>query len=155
MIEKEELQTLIPHKGKMLLLSRVIEYDIDYGIRAEYDITEHCLFYDPAIDGVPSWAGFEIMAQAISVLSGIRGRERNEKPKMGCILSIQSMRMEIPLFKNGSTVEVRMKEIDCTDMIYTFKGEAFLKDRKVMEGKLMVMEFSDEQFKSLIRADLR
>jgi len=134
----------------MFLLSRVIEYDLAYGIRAEYDITEHCLFYDPAVDGVPSWAGFEIMAQAISVLSGIRDRERGEKPNMGFILSIQSVRMEIPLFKNGSTVEVRVKEIDCTDMIYTFEGEVFLEDRKVMEGRLMVMETSDELFKSLV-----
>jgi len=59
------------------------------------------------------------------------------------------MRMEIPLFKNGSSVEIRVKEIDCTDMIYTFEGEAFSEDRKVMEGKLMVMEINDEQYKSL------
>jgi predicted hotdog family 3-hydroxylacyl-ACP dehydratase len=149
LIEKEELQTLIPHKGKMFLLSRVIDYDLAHGIRAEYDITEHCLFYDPAVDGVPSWAGFEFMAQAISVLSGIKCRERSGKPNMGFILSIQSVRMETPLFKNGSTVQICVKEIDCTDMIYTFEGEVFLEGEKVMEGKLMIMETSDEQFKSL------
>ena len=149
MIEKEELQTLIPHKGKMFLLSRVTEYDVAHGIRAEYDITEHCLFYDSAVDGVPSWTGFEFMAQAFSVLSGIRRRERGEKPKIGFILSIQSVKMEIPIFKNGSTVDVQVKETDCTDMIYTFEGEAFLEGRKVMEGRIMVMETSDEQFKSL------
>ena len=156
MIEKEELQTLIPHKGKMFLLSRVIEYDLAHGIRAEYDITEQCLFYDPVVDGVPSWAGFELIAQAISVLSGIRDRESGKKPNMGFILSIQSVRMEIPLFKNGSTVEIRVKEIDCTEMIYTFEGEVFLEGGKVMEGKIMVMEASDEQFKELAGgADLK
>jgi predicted hotdog family 3-hydroxylacyl-ACP dehydratase len=149
LIEQEELQTLIPHKGKMLLLSRVIEYDIKHGVRAEYDITEDCIFYDPAADGVPSWAGFEFIAQAISVLTGIRNREKGEIPKKGLILCIQSMRMEIPLFKTGSTVEVCVKETDCTDLIYTFEGEAFLQGRKVMEGKLLVMEVSDERFKSL------
>jgi len=155
-IEKEELQTLIPHKGKMFLLSRVIEYDLANGIRAEYDITEQCLFYDPAVDGVPSWAGFEFIAQAISVLSGIKCREKGEKPNMGFILSIQSVKMEIPLFKNGSTAEICVKEIDCTDMIYTFEGEVFLEGRKVMEGRLMVMEASDEQFKKLAGgADLK
>jgi len=148
-IEQEELQTLIPHKGKMLLLSRVIDYDIEHGIRAEYDITEDCLFYDPVIDGVPSWAGFEFMAQAISVLTGIRSREKGEKPKIGFILSIPSMRMDIPLFKIGSSVEVYVEETDCTDMIYTFEGAAFLEGIKVMEGKMMVMEISDERFKSL------
>jgi predicted hotdog family 3-hydroxylacyl-ACP dehydratase len=148
-IELEELQTLIPHKGKMLLLSRAIEYDIEYYIRAEYDITRNCLFYDLLIEGVPAWAGFECIAQAISVLTGIRSRERGEKPKLGFILSIPSMRMEIPFFKAGSQLEVRAKEVDRTGMIYTFEGEAFLDGIKVMEGKLMVMEVSDERFNEL------
>jgi len=149
MIENEELQTIIPHKGKMLLLSRVIEYDIEHSIRAEYDITGNCIFYDPVLDGVPSWAGFEFIAQTISVLTGIRKRERGEKPNIGFILSIPSMRMEIPLFKNGSTVEIRVEETDCTDLIYTFEGAVFLENKKAIEGKLMVMEINDERYKSL------
>jgi len=148
-IEQEELQTFIPHQGKMRFLSRVIEYDIEHGMRAEYDITEKCLFYDPVLDGVPAWVGFECMAQAISVLSGIRSRERGEKPKLGFILSIPSMRIEIPLLQPGSSVEVRVKETDCTEMIYTFEGAAFADGVRVMEGKLMVMEVSDEKFNEL------
>ena len=149
-IEREELQTIIPHKGKMLLLSRVIEYNItDHSIRAEYDITENCIFYDPVIKGVPAWIGFECMAQAISALSGIGSREKGEKPKIGFILSIPSMRMDIPMFKSGSSVKVHVKETDCTDMIYSFDGAAFLEDRKVMEGKLMVIEVSDEKFNEM------
>jgi predicted hotdog family 3-hydroxylacyl-ACP dehydratase len=148
-IELEELQTLIPHQGKMLLLSRVIEYNIEHGIRAEYDITRNCLFYDPVTDGVPVWTAFEFMAQAISVLSGIRSREKGERPKLGFILSIPSMRMEVPLFKNGSSVEVCVQETDCTEMIYTFDGTALVEGKKVMEGKMMVMEVSDERFNEL------
>ena len=149
MIEREELQTLIPHQGKMLLLSRVIEYDIEHGIRAEYDITRNCLFYDPVLDGVPAWAGFECMAQAVSVLSGLRSREKGEKPKLGFILSVPSMRIEVPLLKPGTSLEVRVHEVDCTEMIYTFEGIALAEGKKVMEGKLMVMEVSDERFKTL------
>jgi len=149
LIEQEELQTIIPHKGRMLLLDRVLEYDIEHSILAEYDITEDCLFYDPLLDGVPSWAGFEFIAQTVSALTGIRKREKGEKPNMGFILSIPSMRMEIPFFRNGSSVKIRVEEIDCTDMIYTFEGAAFVKGKKVIEGKLMVMEIDDERFKSL------
>jgi predicted hotdog family 3-hydroxylacyl-ACP dehydratase len=146
LIEREELQTLIPHRGKMLLLSRCTEYDFhNRSIRVEYDITEDCLFYDPVLGGVPTWVGFEFMAQAISVLSGLRGREIGEKPKIGFILSIPSMQMRIPAFSLGSSVDIRVKEHDCTSLIYTFEGEVFLEEKKVMEGKLMVMEVSDEQ----------
>jgi len=148
-IEREELETLIPHQGKMLLLSRVIEYDIEHGIRAEYDITRNCLFYDPVLDGVPAWAGFECMAQAVSVLSGLRSREKGERPKLGFILSVPSMRIEVPLLKPGTSLEVCVHEVDCTEMIYTFEGTALAEGKKVMEGKLMVMEVSDERFKML------
>jgi len=148
-IKREELETLIPHQGKMLLLSRVIEYDIEHGIRAEYDITRDCLFYDPVLDGVPAWVGFECMAQSVSVLSGIRSRERSENPKLGFILSVPSMRIEIPLLKPGSSLEVCVQEVDCIEMIYTFGGTALVEGIKVMEGKLMVMEVSDERFKML------
>jgi len=148
-IERDELQTIIPHKGNMLLLSRVTEYSDDHSIRAEYDITEDCIFYDPEIEGVPAWTGFEFMAQTISALSGIKSREKGEKPKIGFILSLPSMRMDIPFFKNGSSVKIHVKETDCTDMIYSFDGAAFIDDKKVMEGKLMVIEVSDERFAEL------
>jgi len=149
LIEQEELQTIIPHKGKMLLLDRIIDYDIEHSIRAEYNITKNCIFYDSAIDGIPAWVGFEFIAQTISALTGIKKREKGEKPTMGFILSIPFMKMEIPFFKNGSAVEIRVKENDCTNTIYTYEGEIFLENKKVMEGKLMVMEANDEKFKSL------
>ena len=140
----EELQSLIPHRGKMLLLSRVKEYNsMEGSLCAEYDITEQCIFYDKIVKGVPAWVGFEFMAQAISVLSGIRNRELGRKPKMGFILSIPFMRLDIPVFELGRTVELRIKENDSLDLIYTFGGEAFLDGVKVMEGKLMVMETNE------------
>jgi len=145
LIEPEELQTLIPHKGKMLLLDRVIDYNIEGNIQAEYNITEDCLFYDPSVNGVPSWAGFEFMAQAVSALSGIRFRSRGEKPKIGFILNVQSVQILIPVFKNGSSLDIRMNEIDCTDMIYTYEGKILVKNEKIMEGRLMVMETNDEK----------
>jgi len=151
LIEHEELQTLIPHRGKMLLLSRVIEYDLKNSIRSEYDITEDCLFYDRLTGGVPAWVGFEFMAQAFSVLSGLRCREKGEKPKNGFILSVPFLRMEIPLFKKGISAEIRVRETDCTDMIYSFEGEVFTEGVKAVEGKLMVAEAGDEKFNELVR----
>jgi len=101
------------------------------------------------IGGVPAWVGFEFMAQSFSVLSGLRCREKGEKPRNGFILSVPFLRMEIPFFKNNSSVEIRVRETDCTDMIYSFEGEAFAEGVKAVEGKLMVSELSDERFKEL------
>ena len=152
MIDRDEVLTLIPHRGKMLLLSKVNSYDYkEMHLCAEYHVTPDCIFLDPAIGGVPSWAGFEFIAQAISVLSGIRYRELGIKPRLGFILSIPSMKMEIPFFKPGTCVELRVKLKDATDPIYTFAGEAFVEGKKAIEGKLMVMEINEENYGNLCR----
>ena len=145
LIEQEELKSLIPHRGKMLLLDRVTEYSPEGYARAEYQISESCLFYNAAVGGVPSWAGFEFMAQTISAYSGIYFLDKEIKPKTGFILSIPSMKMYIPVFKTGSLLEISVHELDHTDLIYTFEGKIFLEGEMVMEGKLMVMEIYDEK----------
>jgi len=150
MIEKEELFSVIPHRGRMLLLSRVKGYNIkERTIEAEYHITEDCLFYDSAIAGVPAWVGLEFIAQAVSAFSGIEDRENGIPPRMGFILSVSAMRIGLPFFGIGSTAQIKAKEIDCVDSVSTFEGEIFLDGRKVLEGKLTVMEANDEKVRAL------
>ena len=146
MIEKEELLTVIPHRGRMLLLSRVNMYNLEEcSIEAEYRITEDCLFYDSAIAGVPAWVGFEFIAQAIAAFSGIRDRENGVPPKMGFILSVTSMQTGLFSFETGSTVEIRTREIERMNLLCTFEGEILLEGKKVLEGKITVMEVEHEQ----------
>jgi predicted hotdog family 3-hydroxylacyl-ACP dehydratase len=149
-IEKEELQSLIPHRGRMLLLDRIIDYNLEERLlTAEYDVTEECLFYDPALRAVPSWVGFEFMAQAISALSGLGYRQRGEKPMLGFIMSVFSMRIVHPSFNTGSPVRVKVKEAGCVDVVYTFDGEAFFEGKKIMEGKLTVLDANEEQMETI------
>ena len=144
MIDKDEIAALIPHRGRMLLLSGINEYNLEERtLSAEYHVTKDCLFYDPSIDAVPAWVGFEFMAQAISALSGIGFRARGEKPKLGFILSISSMKIKIPFFRAGTKVELRVKECSRIDQVYNFEGVAFLEGKSVMEGKLTIMEADD------------
>ena len=150
MIEKEDIESIIPHRGKMLLLSRVSGYNLEKGtICAEYDISADCVFYDPALCGVPSWAGFEFMAQAISAFSGIRNRELGIKPRMGFILSIPQMRALLPVYNQGCRVQVCVEQKDRTELIYTFEGKTLVEGKTALEGKLMVMELDKEKFDNL------
>ena len=147
---REELAYIMPHRGKMLLLSRVKEYNLkERSLCAEYYVTKDCLFYDPLIDGVPAWAGFEFIAQAISALCGLLLREIGEEPRIGFIMSISSMRIGLPVFKIGNLLEIRVREYDSVDMVYNFAGEIFLDGRKVIEGKLTVLDVTEEQMEIL------
>ena len=92
-IEYDELINYLPHKGKMFLLSRVTQHDIlNHTITSEYDITENCIFYEPEFDGVPTWAGFEFMAQGISALTGITNTIKGRTPLPGFILSVMEFK---------------------------------------------------------------
>ena len=149
-IENEEMISLIPHRGKMLLISRVKDYDLnEHTLCAEAFINKDSLFFDPSINAIPAWVGFEFMAQAISVYSGIILRERGEKPKVGFIMSVSSMQIEIPFFKEESLVEIKVKQTSCLGYVYNYTACVFLENKKVMEGKLTVMDATDEQINAM------
>jgi predicted hotdog family 3-hydroxylacyl-ACP dehydratase len=143
-VERDELMALLPHKGKMFLLSRLRAYDLERGILSgEYDITGDCLFYNPALGGIPSWVGVELMAQSISALSGLKGRLKGKKPNPGFILSVSNMRIDIPVLKAGTTAVITIRQ-DCQmDTIYTFYGVVAAEGKEAVEAKLTVMEVDD------------
>jgi predicted hotdog family 3-hydroxylacyl-ACP dehydratase len=68
---------------------------------------------------------------------------------MGFILSVSSLQIKIPLFKTGTTVVIKTKEIGRMDLTSTFQGEILLNDEQVMEGKLTVMEVNEEQARAM------
>jgi len=150
MIEKEELHSIIPHRGRMLLLNRINSYsEEERFIEAEYLITEECIFYDSETAGVPSWVGFEFIAQAISAFSGIKGRKKGEPPKAGFILAVSKVQMGLPFFLTGSIITIKAKEVENMAPVYVFEGEILIKGKKVFGGKLTVMDVTDEQLKTL------
>jgi predicted hotdog family 3-hydroxylacyl-ACP dehydratase len=96
---KEATSELVPHKGKMLLLDRVQNYSLeDVNITTEIDISRNSLFYEDDLGGIPAWVAFEYMAQSISALSGIYGRTKGDKPKVGFIMSVSGFKADIPVF---------------------------------------------------------
>ena len=151
MIEKEELFSIVPHRGRMLLLGRVTGYNLeDRSIEAEYHITEDCLFYDSTAKGVPAWAGFEFIAQAIAAISGLKDRENGEPPKFGFVLAISQMQIKLPFFKPGTIIKIKARETDNIHPVFVFEGEIFLDGIKVLGGKLTVMEVDKQTEKRLM-----
>jgi predicted hotdog family 3-hydroxylacyl-ACP dehydratase len=143
-IDREELETLLPHRGKMFLLSRVLEYDLEKKIlNAQYDVTRSCIFYDPDIDGIPSWVSFEFMAQSISAFLGIEIRIRGETPKTGFILSVSNFEAPAPEIKNGTTVTIAIIEECRMEPVCTFKCTAYIGDREISSARVTVMDVKD------------
>jgi predicted hotdog family 3-hydroxylacyl-ACP dehydratase len=151
-IENEELAALLPHKGKMFLISRVLEYDINArSLRSEYDVSKACLFYDPGLDGVPSNMCFECMAQAVSTLSGLTGIILGKPPAMGFILSVSALEIKLPLFKPGDVIQVEVNGQQAVDTVSTFRCVAKVGDSEAVKATLMVMDIENPE--EFIRKD--
>ncbi|MCQ2577308.1 MAG: 3-hydroxylacyl-ACP dehydratase [Treponema sp.] len=110
-IDHDDLIWMLPHKGKMFLLSRVTQHDgANHTITSEYDITKDCIFYEEEADGVPTWAGFEFMAQGISALTGITNKEKGRDPLPGFILSVMEFNANVGYLKNNTTIQMKIAE---------------------------------------------
>jgi predicted hotdog family 3-hydroxylacyl-ACP dehydratase len=112
-IEGAVLERYIPHKGRMALLSRVLQYDFEEeSLVSEVDIRETDLFFDAEREGVPSWIGIEYMAQSIAALSGIRRRMKlGEEPQIGFIMSVRDFTTRVAMFAPRQTLRVEVRKI--------------------------------------------
>lgn len=145
-IEKDELMTLVPHKGKMFLIDRITDYDsVAWNIVSETVVRESCLFYDKAVSGMPNYALFEFIAQTISALTGIVVREHNLPVRMGFILSVSSLAFSVPVVRAGQTVSIRAERTGEAGNVYTFAAEVSLDGVAVGSGNLTVLEVREEQ----------
>jgi predicted hotdog family 3-hydroxylacyl-ACP dehydratase len=140
-VEKEGLLSLLPHREGMLLLSRIVDYDSDRRIiKTEYDITRDCLFYDPALDGIPAWISFECMAQSAAAIIGLE----NKKKTPGLILSVSCMEIQQPVLRAGFTMSVTAAEDVKMDSVYTYTAEVSLGGAPAAKAKLTVYAVKDE-----------
>lgn len=74
---------LVPHSGKMSLLSKVTGHG-DEWLTAEVFIRADSMFVGS--EGVPAWVGMEYMAQAVGAYSGLQERLCGGEPKLGFLL---------------------------------------------------------------------
>lgn len=128
-ISENEIADYLPHRGKMLLLSRITNYDMEKRIiTGEYDITENCIFYEKEGDGIPSWVSFELMAQTVCALTGIAHKLFGRKVLPGMILSVTGFKTGREWLKAGETVRMTMTEDyrDDESALYNYIGELYV-----------------------------
>ena len=129
-IDHDELINYLPHKGKMFLLTRVTQHDVNnHTITTEYDITKDCIFYEEEFDGVPTWAGFELMAQ-------------------GIILSVVDFKASVGFLKNNTTCQMKIAEDYRDEETHTYRYICSLFEKvgdtePAATAKITVMETED------------
>ena len=136
-----DLETLLPHRAPLLLLSEVVDYDDDVAT-ARVHITAQSPFYDSELGGVPAWVGMEYMAQAIGLWAGRWQLAQGKTVRAGFLLGCRRYECNSAVFPAGSTLTVSATRVyhddsglgafDCVieagDIRATAQIKAFLPD---------------------------
>ena len=116
-----QVADLVPHSGRMSLLSGIVDYGEGW-LQAEVDITPESTFADA--DGVPAWIGLEYMAQAIAAYSGLQERRRGGSPKIGFLLGSRKYLCNAERFAIGQKIRVRVQpEVEGSNGLNVFNCE--------------------------------
>lgn len=98
------IDRLLPHRGCMLLLDRVVAAGEDR-LRAAAVVGGETWYAD-ADQGMPAWVGMELMAQAVAAYVGLECHRRGEPVKMGFLLGSRAYRARVLAFARGQALEI-------------------------------------------------
>jgi predicted hotdog family 3-hydroxylacyl-ACP dehydratase len=97
------IEDVVPHRGAMLLLDRLLSADEDTVVVAG-GVRHGQLFATDA--GLPAYVGIEMMAQAIAAWAGCRAHRLGQPVKLGFLLGTRRYACARTHFPYGARVEV-------------------------------------------------
>jgi predicted hotdog family 3-hydroxylacyl-ACP dehydratase len=131
-------EQLVPHRGAMLLLERIIDADGD-GASANATIRSSDVFY--RAEGTGAWVGIEYMAQTIAAWAGWRARQRMQAPKVGFLLGTRRYLCHRSFFKEGETLHIDVqREIEAGNGLGRFDCSIRIGEHEVARAQLAVFE---------------
>lgn len=139
-------RTLIPHGQDAVLLDEVTGAGDDW-LEARLAVRPGTAFSDRC-GNLPGWVGPEIMAQAISALSGYRSMRTAGKPaSVGLLLGVRGYEVVAGGFRRGEELRVEvMRSSEEEDGRAVFDGRIVRDGRVVASGKLTVYQPADDSF---------
>lgn len=132
------VSAIVPHAGRMSLLSRVLEGD-DESIVVEADIHEDSLFHSG--DGIGGWVGIEYMAQAIAAWAGWQASLKGLPPRIGFLLGSRRYECSRPIFRTGDTLRIEVRQVLRSENgLAQFNCRIQIGDEEVATAALTVFE---------------
>lgn len=135
------IEQVIAHRGAMLLLDRVIDYD-DERIAVALEVPHEGLFHSAA--GVPAWVGIEYMAQAVACWAGCMARLRGLSPPLGFLLGTRRYECITPHFERGLQLRVEaQREVMGDNGLGVFACRIVAGARELARANITVFEPPD------------
>ena len=139
---KEELDAIVPHSGRMSFLSGIVDWgeNLDWLVcRARFG--EDFLFFDEEFGGVPSYVGFEFMAQSIAALSGLeRYLGGIVEKRIGYIMGVRNYKARGKTLPPNEDFEIRIEEILRNGPVVSYRCGIDLAGDTISEGIINAFE---------------
>ena len=103
-----EVAELLPHDGKMVLLDRVIEYDLE-SLVAEVAVRDDGLFGDGKM--VPAWLAIEYMAQTVAAHGGMMCYLAGKPINLGFLLGTRRYNCNVSFLTVGTNLTVKVERL--------------------------------------------
>lgn len=137
---------LTRHRGSAALLDEICRDD-ESSLEARVVVRPGTAYSD-RFGHLPAWAGPELMAQAISALSGLRSlRARGRPAAIGLLLGVRSYRATVDEFRSGEVLDVEVIESsEDEDGMAVFDGTIRRAGELIASGMLTVFQPPDDSF---------
>lgn len=107
------VEELLLHRGTMLLLDRVIDFDDQTAI-CEFTPQANAWYATPD-NAMPGWFGIELMAQSIACHAALLSRQAGLSPKPGALLGTRDYKGPLPTFPADRPLNIKVTQ--------TYRGE--------------------------------
>jgi predicted hotdog family 3-hydroxylacyl-ACP dehydratase len=124
LIKGTDIEELIPHSERMVLLDRIIDFN-EQSLVAELTVRDDGLFGDSKT--VPAYVGIEYMAQAIAAYAGIQAKQAGEAIKIGFLLGTRRYSSNVSCFTVGTILTVQVKNIIQDEKLGVFDCKIYAK----------------------------
>ena len=130
-----DLTKIIPQRAPMIFLSDVESFDFGAAeLVARVDIRDTDLLFDKNLNGVPSWAALEFMAQSIACYVGLEDlhKKPDAAPAVGFVLGSRKISVSAPVFLVNKSYFVHVKSLFCDSNIASFDCEIIDEDKNII-----------------------
>lgn len=135
------VEDLVPHRGDMSWLSRILQVDAD-SVVAEADIREGMFFLQGGVLGV--WTGVEFMAQAVAAWAGARAQREGREVLIGMLLGTRQFQAHCQGFAVGQTLRITSRcELLADNGLGMFDCSIHVGDTLAATARLSVFEPPD------------
>ena len=137
------IQDVIPHKGMMSLLTRIIAYTEDSISTVAEIHPDNPFLVDEK--GVPVCIGFEYMAQTMAAFAGLASLRDNVPLKLGVLVGCRRAVCARPYFVVGQKLRISAKLDWESDGMGNFSAQIFddATNEELMSGRVNVYQPDD------------